>query len=135
MNMDLYGYFAYGDDVGVSTFALAHRFAHEQEAQAIATKFPGQVIQTFNVGAEEIVGPWQQMMADPDAPIPQGMFDWLISHNTNHTEMLALLPANATLVQVDLSIVDFRDPDQMYEWMFLHQQMHDYEQSALGITS
>jgi hypothetical protein len=135
MNMDLYGYFVYGDDIGVSQFALAHRFAHEAEAQAIATQFPGQVIPTYDVGAEEIVGPWQQMMADPEAPIPQAMSDWLIIHNTNHQAMLALLPANADLVAVDLSLADFRDPEQMYGWMTIHQLMHDWEQQSLGITS
>jgi hypothetical protein len=30
--------------------------------------------------------------------------------------------------------VDFGNPNQMFEWLTLHQQLHEFEEQALGLT-
>lgn len=132
MNIDLYGLFPYGDSDGVKAFTLAHRFAHDAERDAIAAKL-GRTLGTYAVGGDEAVEPWIEMMQGRSQGIPQAMSDWLQLHNDNHQSMLSILSPSVALAAVDLSIVDFRSADQMYEWLTLHQAIHQYEQQALGL--
>jgi hypothetical protein len=136
MNMDFYGYFAYGDVDAVAQFAMAHWFAHDAEANAIATQF-GQSLTTFNVSGLSIEEEWKALMTQDLEEIPLPMYDWLEAHNDSHQTMLEVISTNTGITvtsQADLSIVDFRDPQQMYDWMTLHQQMHQFEQVALKLT-
>lgn len=143
MNMDLYGLFEWGDEEGVKQFALAHRFAHEYESQALAAQY-GATVGTYAIGGEEVVEPWIALMRGEVEQMPREMYDWLEAHNANHQNMLALLGGASgapTVINVlgtasstDLSMVDFSNPAEMYQWLTLHQELHSFEQQTLGLT-
>lgn len=137
MNIDLYGLFEFGDEEGVKQFVLAHRFTHEYEAQAINAQFNAS-ISTYGIGSNDIVEPWIALMRGEIEHMPDDLAAWLELHNENHQTMLGYLTgspaAPATTSATDLSQVDFGDPDQMYQWLTLHQQIHLAEQQALGLT-
>lgn len=135
MNIDLYGLFEFGDEEGVKQFALAHRFTHEYEAQAINQRY-GANLSTYGVGTNDIVEPWIALMRGEIEGQPQELSDWLELHNQNHQAMLSYLQGSpvTTIGGADLSMTDFGDAGQMAEWLTLHQQVHLYEQQALGLT-
>lgn len=133
MNIDYYGIFNFGDEEALKSFVLAHRFTHEAESQAIAAQFGGS-INTYDVGSLQIIEPWIAMMRGAIQGMPEELGDWLDLHNANHIAMEAFLPASNLGISADLSRTDFSDPEQMQEWLFAHQQMHQYEQQQLGIT-
>lgn len=143
MNMDLYGLFEWGDEDGVKQFALAHRFAHDAEANALQAQY-GAVVTTYAVGGQEIIDPWIGLMRGDFEQMPREMYDWLEAHNANHQNMLTLIGGAAgapaivnvlgTASSTDLSMVDFAKPAEMYQWLTLHQQLHTFEQQSLGLT-
>lgn len=136
MNMDFYGYFQYGDSDAVYQFAMAHFFAHQAEATAIAAQF-GRNINVYNVSGQDIADDWVQLMAGQIEAQTRAMYDWLQSHNDSHVEMLQLMGTGGLAksnAEVDLSLADFKDPDQMYDWLTLHQQLHQYEQTVLKLS-
>lgn len=135
MNMDLYGLFEYGDEDGVKVFVLAHRFAHEAEAAAINAQF-GSNIDTFSIGNNDIVEPWIAIMRGDIDRMPESLSEWLELHNENHQDMLEILVGGilSTVSSTDLSQVDFSDPDQLFQWLTTHQQIHAAEQQILGLT-
>lgn len=135
MNIDLYGLFDFGDEDGVKQFALAHRFTHEAEAAAIYQQF-GNNINTYSIGSNDIVEPWIAVMRGDIGHMPEELSEWLELHNENHQDMLQILLGGAvsTVSSTDLSQVDFADPDQLFIWLTLHQQIHLAEQQALGLT-
>lgn len=132
MNIDFYGLFNYGDEDGVKIFALAHQLTHDAESAAFAAQ--GIQVGDYEVGSQEVVQPWINAMRNPEEPQDPGLWLWLQMHNQAHQQMLANLPIAQSIGGVDLSMVDFRDPDQMYQWLTMHQQIHDYEQQQLGIS-
>ena len=136
MNMDVYGYFEFGDVMAVPQFAMAHRFTHEAESDAIAAQF-GQTIGTYNVSGLNIVDTWMGLMDGSVEQMTQEMYDWLEVHSENHQAMLAAIgenPGVAITTEVDLSLADFTDPVSLYDWLTLHQQLHQLEQQALGLS-
>ena len=135
MNMDVYGYFEFGDLQAVPIFAMAHRFTHEAESNAIAAQF-GQTIGTYNVSGLNIVNQWIGLMDGSIEHMTQEMYDWLEGHNENHQAMLAVIGSTVgtTTGEVDLSLADFKDPVSLYDWLTLHQQIHQIEQAALGLS-
>lgn len=139
MNIDFYGLFDFGDEEGVKQFVLAHRFTHEQEAGAIGVQY-GANISTYGLSGDDIVEPWIALMRGDTEGIPQPIQDWLQSHNDNHQAMLFYLTGSTTstlggtVSSTDLSQVDFGNPSDMETWLTLHQELHDFEQQALGLT-
>lgn len=133
MNIDFYGLFNFGDEDAVKYFVLAHQFTHEIEHKAVKDQFGLDVV-SYDVGGISVVDPWIMMMRRQTQGIPTAMSDWLLSHNNAHQQILGALPVSVGLPMTDLSLVNFSDPWQLYEWLTLHQQMHDYEQQALGVT-
>lgn len=135
MNIDLYGLFEFGDEDGVKQFVFAHRFTHDFEAQALQAQF-GANIDTYGLDGNEIVDPWIDLMRGQgkEDGQPRVIADWLEVHNENHQLMLSYLGSTGTVSDTDLSQVDFSDPDQMAQWLTLHQYLHEFEQQALGLT-
>ena len=134
MRLDLSSTFDFGDAVGLRCFLLDHGFAHIQTSQALTAKYGG-TYTTFGVQrAAAAEDNWVEMMATRRGPPDQAMIDWLALHAYIHQETYQTIGGNGT-VAPDLSVVDFSSPIQFYDWMYAHQQMHDYEQGALGITS
>lgn len=136
MNMDYYGYFSFGDADAVRQFSMAHYFAHEAEANAIAKQF-GATISTYNSAGFGAVEPWIGLMDGTIEQVPPEMYDWLQIHNDNHQTMLAILAKNGSPVLTsvaDLSLADFGNPEQMDDWLQYHQTLHRFEQTALGLV-
>ena len=135
-NLDVFGYFEFGDVLAVPQFAMAHYFAHDAESNAIAAQY-GQTIGTYNVDGQDIVWDWIGLMDGSVDHMTAAMYDWLEAHNDNHQAMLVVLGnQNISTVtgEVDLSLADFSDPTQLYDWLTLHIQLHQYEQAALGLS-
>jgi hypothetical protein len=134
VNIDLAATTGFNDRSGFFNFMLVHRFVHEQAAAAISAKF-GVPFSTFGLSsrlAEEAVA---ELMAQgkPGQRAPAGLQDWLKVHADIHVQSYTLLGQSPT-VAPDLSQVDFGSSDQYYDWMYVHQQMHDFEYQQLGLT-
>jgi hypothetical protein len=132
VNLDLSSTFNFGDDRGLRTFLLDHRFVHEQTSNALALKLGGSysTVALDSALSEEA---WVELMRRRQGPVPQALQDWLELHAQIHNQTYELLSGQGT-VAPDLSVVDFGKPLEFYDWMYVHSQMHDFEQSSLGLT-
>jgi len=65
-------------------------------------------------------------------PIPQGedLETWLQVHQQAHLQVNTVLGIAGN----DLSDVDFKNPDQVASWVWLHAQEHRQAAEKLGIT-
>ena len=133
MNLDFSSQLAFGDIEGLRNFLLLHRLVHDQEAAALTAKFQTPV-STFGVMDEAAEADWTRLMkSEPGTKASRALVNWLYLHAQIHDQSYALLNG-ATTVAPDLSQVDFSTPSQFNDWMFVHQQMHDFEQSSLGLS-
>lgn len=131
MNIDLSSTFNHGDKDAMRHFFLDHYMVHIQTSQALQARFGGSFSTTglMDALAEDAL---VQLMGGPGQQTPAVLFNWLILHNIVHQvteQRIVTLNLNAP----DLSIVDFSQADQFYDWMFVHQELHDFEQQALGL--
>lgn len=130
MNLDLAASFNYGDAVGLRDFMLVHRFVHDETAAALAAQ-KGVSPNTFGVSSSAAEEAWVAAMRDEGEERPRVLRDWLELHATIHQQTYQAI---GQVDAPDLSSVDFSDPQQFSDWMFAHQQAHDYEQLNLGLT-
>lgn len=64
-------------------------------------------------------------------PLPlRDMGAWLEQHQILHNIMNGVLGTNSN----DLTAVDFNDPDQLTEWIWLHAQEHFTAADLLGLS-
>jgi hypothetical protein len=131
VRIDLSATMNFGDNDALQHFFLDHRLIHEQEARAITTR-TGQVHSTFGVFDALAEESWLALNSRQTREPSRPLLNWLILHSSVHQNLVAAL-AGAD-IQTDLSIVDFSDADQFYDWMYVHQQYHDFEQQQLGLT-
>jgi hypothetical protein len=133
MNIDLASTINFGDIQGLRNFWIVHSFVHLAEATAFTQKYgvPFSSALIDSAGAEDA---WTQVTqaGKPGQPVPPVLRDWLQNHAQNHINAYTLLGQSPTDAP-DLSQVDFSSPDQFYDWLYVHQQMHDFEQTSLGI--
>jgi hypothetical protein len=94
-------------------FSFHNADAHFRQNQAVA--------QQFNVQL-----PYYTL--DP-IPSGAGLVNWLQLHQNIHSLTNDVL----SVVGNDLSDVDFRDPDQVASWVWLHAQEHRQQMLKLGI--
>jgi len=137
MNIDLFSATEFGDVQGIRAFLLAHRFVHDQTSIALNKKY-GVTASTFGISGETAEDAWIDLMkkgkqGETGGLTPDSLRNWLQIHADIHNQSYSLLAGTPT-VAPDLSVVDFSDAQQFYDWMFVHQQMHDYEQGQLGLT-
>jgi len=67
----------------------------------------------------------------PLDPIPlSDMGDWLLQHQNLHNIMNELLGTNSD----DLTDVNFKDPQQLAQWIWLHAQEHYQAADVLQLT-
>lgn len=134
MNIDLASQINFADAQGLRDFFLVHQFVHDEEAAALTAQF-GVPATTFGVLSPAAEEAWVQLMAagSPRQPAPLALQDWLRLHAQIHINTYAQLGQNPTTAP-DLSLVDFSSPNEFYDWMYVHQQMHDFEQSTLGVS-
>jgi hypothetical protein len=135
MNMDLASTINFGDIPGLRNFWIVHSFVHLAEATAFTQKYhvPFSSALIDSASAEDA---WTKLAQSqkPGQPCPPVLRDWLQNHAQNHINAYTLLGQSPTDAP-DLSQVDFSSPDQFYDWLYTHQQMHDFEQTSLGIYS
>lgn len=134
MNIDLASTFEFGNVPALRDFLLVHRFVHDATAKALTAKYQV-VASTFGISGESAENEWAALMRSQQRgqPVPAGLQVWLELHAQIHINTYALLGQNPTTAP-DLSVVDFSSPEQFYDWLYVHQQMHDFEQSSLGLT-
>lgn len=134
MNLNVVATMEFNDAPAIRDFFLVHRFVHQGEAEAITAKYnvPFSTVALGSGAAEEA---WvERMAAGQDAgPIPNSLRDWLNLHADMHTQAYALIGSTPTTAP-DLAVVDFARAEQFYDWMFVHQEMHDFEQASLGVS-
>jgi hypothetical protein len=133
VNLDISSTFNFGNTDALRHFMLDHRFVHELESVALKSKFNAQQ-STFGLGSSVAEAEWAELMrGDPGhGQAPPALRDWLLLHAEMHVQAYTLLGQSPTFAP-DLSVVDFSVPGQFYDWMYAHQQMHDWEQSQLGL--
>ena len=131
MNIDLASTFDFGNTDALRTFMAVHRSVHDATSAALSAKYAGS-FSTFGLSAGVAEGQWIEIMRTRRGPMPEALNDWLRYHAQIHNATYARLAGTGT-VAPDLSVVDFSKETEFYDWMYVHQQMHDYEQDALGI--
>jgi hypothetical protein len=122
----------FGDAAGLKDFFLVHRFVHDQTAAALA-KQVNRSVSTFGLSSSAAEEAWAMLMREGSGSIPLALTDWLKFHADIHTTTYTLLGQPGT-VAPDLSVADFSQAQGFNDWMFVHQQMHDFESSQLGLT-
>lgn len=134
MNLDINTQFTFGDAEGLRNFMLAHRFVHRQTADALTAQF-SVAASSFGLTSAPAEEAWVSLMRDKEASDEArvALADWLKFHADMHTQAYTLL-SRTTTAAPDLSNVDFASEEQFYEWMLAHQEMHEFEQSSLGLT-
>jgi hypothetical protein len=134
VNIDLAATINFNDDAGLRNFLFVHRFVHDATAAALTAKYgvPASSFGLASVIAEEA---WLSLMKSGKTPQrpPVALQDWLKTHAQIHVATYALLGQTPTAAP-DLSVVDFSAADQFYDWMYVHQSMHDFEYASLGLT-
>jgi hypothetical protein len=135
VNIDLASTINFGDIPGLRNFWIVHTLIHNAEATAITQKY-SQPFSSFGIDSAGAEDAWTQLTqaGKPGQPVPPVLRDWLANHAQIHTNTYSLLGQSPTEAP-DLSQVDFSSPDQFYDWFYVHQQMHDFEQQQLGIYS
>jgi hypothetical protein len=134
MNMDLVSTLPYRDANALHDYFLVHRFVHEATSGALGVQYqaPGT---TFGLSDQQAEEAWINLMGNPDerGAQPPALRAWLDNHNQIHLNTYAVLGGDPDSAP-DLSVVDFSSEAQFYDWMQLHQEVHDYEQQALGLS-
>jgi hypothetical protein len=132
--IDLSATTSFADESGINNFFLVHRFIHDQTATALTQRF-GVSASSFGVFDTSAQAEWIDLMKkkEPGTRPPQALAVWLKVHSDIHIATYGLLGQTPTTAP-DLSIVDFGSEEQYYDWMYVHQQMHDFEQASLGLS-
>jgi len=104
------------DEIGMNQFAFANADLHRRQNIAIYQK------QSLAPG----VLPYYVL--DPITMGPD-LVNWLQLHQDLHTQVNRVL----NIAGNDLSDVDFKNPEQLASWIFLHAQEHLQVANKLGI--
>jgi hypothetical protein len=132
MNIDLDSQFQFGDAAGLKMFMLTHKFVHDQIALFAQAKY-GSSFSGYGLMSPFAEAAWEELMkGERTENIPPALQDWLQLHAILHDEEYALIVGVSSIGQPDLSLVNFSDQQQFYDWMYVHQQLHDIEQGILG---
>jgi len=103
------------DQVGMSQFAFANADLHDRQNAAI--------LQRYSVSLPAYV-------LDPISLENTGLENWLQIHQDIHTRTNSILGIAGN----DLSDVDFRNPNQVASWIWLHAQEHVQASNKLGLS-
>lgn len=106
----------YGDQAGWGEWLVGHYRQHLQYNTVLATQSTPILIEIFPIltveGGEN------------------GLRFWLDAHQNWHEAVRPL----ANVTGVDLSLVDFNDQSQFYQWIDLHNQEHAALDQAFGVA-
>lgn len=131
--LDLVSTMQYGDATALRTFFNTHNIVHQLYASHIVTA--SVAVPLFDVSDQGALDDFVQLMervqGEQDEAV-QGdrINNWLNMHMELHRGEMASLSLGDP---VDIASVDFRKPQQFYDWLLTHQQMHDQEDAALGL--
>ena len=64
---------------------------------------------------------------------PEDIASWSFSHLANHRDINRVILATKQ-IRIDEYMLDPFDPENMTQWLDLHQQMHNEQNKALGIA-
>ena len=115
MNLDIAADNPFGDADGFTDFLGQHELVHRQINEFMLKK--GLIPASYNLGSN-----------------PEDNPSWLLDHYQLHLNEFALLGLGADALP-DISVVNFKDEEQYSDWMYVHAQIHDQVNQALGITS
>ena len=107
--------FEFGDIAGTGEWLVGHYRQHLRYNAAILAS-----------PAKALISVWPILIVQAGE---LGRRDWLNSHESWHE---AVRPF-ANVTSIDLSVVNFDDENQFYEWMSLHNQEHDALDAAFGV--
>lgn len=132
MNLEVASVFVYGDTGALRQFMLDHNTVHQQTSTALTKKYGG-VFSTIGLMDQLAEDAWAEIMERGKGPTPSALEGWLELHNLMHTQTYQQINGVGATAP-DLALIDFSKPEQFAVWMLAHQELHDYEQSVLGIT-
>ena len=132
MNINLVSGMPFGDEQALLDFAFVHRLVHRAVGSALQAAGKG-ATPNATIDSDAAMRVWGALMRGDDVTPAQArpLVDWLQLHANLHQaeyDVLALGPVP------DLSVVDFRDERQFYDWMFAHNIIHDTVGAASGVT-
>lgn len=107
-------YNVFSDEVGLHQFSFANADLHARANEALFTNYGVQL-------------PWYVL--DPIATSGEGLQNWLQSHQESHNQLNSLLGIAGN----DISEVDFKNPEQLAAWIWLHAQEHVQISQKLGV--
>lgn len=133
MNIDLVSSLNFNDANALRDFMLVHRLVHDETAAKLTSVY-GVPQSSFGISSRAMEDAWIELMngSSQRGTTPFTVRDWLNNHNQIHFNTFLLLggqPSGAT----DLSVVDFSSAEQFYDWMSVHQEVHDFEYASLGL--
>ena len=135
MNIQAQSQIEFGDEDGMHDFFFVHRLVHIQVDGAITRAGLG-VPPNATIDSERALQGWLQQMRkgrNPDADVEPGaayaLTDWLQLHDNLHQSEYAALNLGEA---PDLSVVDFSQENQFYDWMYAHSAIHDTLNQATG---
>ena len=102
--------FVVGDDPGMARWLLEHYYEHIELNQAVQAL--GALIPSYPI----------QQMSDKEA--------WLAGHKRIHQ---AIWSAVGGGVASDLSLLDWENDSQVYDWLNLHASIHANVRESLGL--
>lgn len=126
----------FADGTALKEFALAHRLAHQSISTAISAA-GGPATSSFDVADGRAHDAWELLMLEKQAPMEakSALDAWLQLHAVMHQSEYDALNLGDVGQSFDLTTVDMSKSDEFYGWMQNHQQIHDTENAALGITT
>lgn len=107
---------SYGDEAGWGMWLDMHYRQHLRYNAVLAARNPAQVLPVYDLltttGGE------------------RGLRFWLDAHETWHE----LVRPFANVTGINLADVDFRKPEEFYQWLDLHAQEHSELDLAFGVA-
>lgn len=132
MNIQLVSTMPYGNEAALRDFLLVHRLVHTQVDAAIAAKGGG-ALPNATLDSDSAATAWVAIMhGEPISEERQrALTDWMQLHANLHQDEYDRLDLGFA---PDLSLSDFSQPRQFYDWMAAHAAVHDTLAAATGVV-
>lgn len=125
----------YDDEAGVRQFFLANAHAHDQQAAAILSKIGVQIGTggLMSQAAEDaLLAVMRAHVEGHHLPPPQPLRDWMRFHVDAHNAEYNALQAGQ--IPDEIAVADFSSPAAFYDWLTVHQALHDGVAQVLGLS-
>jgi hypothetical protein len=108
--------FAFGDEAGFGQWLDGHYRQHLRYNAALAARSPPVIIANYPI-----------LTIDAGQ---KGLRFWLDAHESWHEQIRPY----ANVIGIDLSEVDFKNPDDFYQWLDVHNEEHSELDLAFGVA-